>query len=64
MNQQTRKIIGVQARFLLCESCFWCASDVAGGGLIEKCPACKRELYSAPLHEVAFAVHDAKVMRN
>jgi hypothetical protein len=37
--------IAKQARFLLCGSCFWCASAMAGRA-IEKCPACSGRLGS------------------
>ena len=53
MNQMNK--IERQAHFVLCESCFWCASDVAGG-LVEKCPACGGVLFSAPVHEETLVV--------
>jgi hypothetical protein len=28
-------------QFLICESCFWCASILTGGTLLGKCPCCK-----------------------
>ncbi|HXV46159.1 MAG TPA: hypothetical protein VD736_05755 [Nitrososphaera sp.] len=37
--------IARQVRFLLCGSCFWCASSVAGR-TIERCPACSGRLGS------------------
>lgn len=38
--------IARQVRFLLCGSCFWCASALAGGA-VEKCPSCNNMLVSA-----------------
>jgi hypothetical protein len=32
-------------RFLICGTCYWCASSVAGR-MIEKCPACSGRLGS------------------
>lgn len=40
--------IARQVRFLLCSSCFWCASALAGGA-VEKCPACSGGLASVRL---------------
>ena len=38
--------IAKQVRFVLCGSCYWCASALAGRA-IEKCPACSGRLESA-----------------
>lgn len=29
-----------QIRFILCESCFWCASCLNQGIIVDKCPIC------------------------
>lgn len=34
--------------FVICGSCFWCASDLSGAR-IKKCPACKSAVESLPL---------------
>lgn len=33
---------GIQ--FLICESCFWCASILEDGALISRCPCCKSNM--------------------
>jgi hypothetical protein len=40
--------IAMQVRFLLCGSCYWCASSVVDRS-IEKCPACSGRLGSVSL---------------
>jgi hypothetical protein len=46
MNRQmiARKIAR-QVHFVLCGSCYWCASDLAGG-MMDKCPVCSYRLES------------------
>lgn len=34
--------------FLLCNSCYWCATEI-GGRLIESCPACNHRLEPLPI---------------
>ncbi len=34
------KLTFKQPRFLLCSSCFWCASDLNLPGIVERCPSC------------------------
>ena len=34
--------------FLLCNSCYWCASEM-GGRLIKSCPACNHQLEQLPI---------------
>ena len=29
--------------FQICQSCFWCASNLSKGGMMERCPSCKTE---------------------
>jgi hypothetical protein len=39
------------AYFVLCGSCFWCASDLSGGSKIKSCPSCSEDskIESMPL---------------
>jgi hypothetical protein len=38
------------ACFVLCTSCFWCASDLSGGSRVQKCHACDiAKIESIPL---------------
>jgi hypothetical protein len=40
------------AEFLICNSCFWCASILSDNTYSEKCPACKSlRLESTPISE-------------
>lgn len=39
-----------QIHFVLCGSCLWCASDMAGGA-IERCPACGKAVGAMPLQQ-------------
>jgi hypothetical protein len=34
---------GYITQFVICESCFWCAS-IFGGALVGKCPCCKSSM--------------------
>lgn len=36
--------------FLLCNSCYWCASEIGGVG-IRKCPSCKHAVEPVPIVE-------------
>lgn len=38
-----------QIHFVLCGSCFWCASDMAGA--IERCPACGEAVGAMPVRQ-------------
>ena len=42
-HQKTKTIRKYQdAQFLICNSCFWCASNLAGNlNHVENCPACR-----------------------
>jgi hypothetical protein len=31
-------------QFLICESCFWCASILRGSTLVGRCPCCKSSM--------------------
>ncbi|TLY11548.1 MAG: hypothetical protein E6K85_01225 [Thaumarchaeota archaeon] len=33
-----------RTEFLICESCFWCASILRGGTLVGRCPCCKSNM--------------------
>ena len=33
-----------RTEFLICESCFWCASILRGGTLVGRCPSCKSNM--------------------
>jgi hypothetical protein len=53
----------VRARFVICNDCFWCASQVMSRNLLERCPVCKKSnLESMPvfLDEAYFFYRDEK----
>jgi hypothetical protein len=35
---------GQRTQFLICESCFWCASILEGGRPVGRCPRCKSSM--------------------
>ena len=40
-DRDNKKELSRQIHFLLCESCFWCASDISSKNIsIAKCPNC------------------------
>jgi hypothetical protein len=41
-----------QIYFLLCSTCYWCASDISGKSKFTKCPSCNSvEVESMPLFD-------------
>jgi hypothetical protein len=47
-HQKTNTIRGSHdAQFLICNSCFWCASDLSRNRPIENCPACRSDRMEA-----------------
>ena len=41
-----------QIYFLLCSTCYWCASDISGKSKFTKCPSCNSvEVESMPLSD-------------
>jgi hypothetical protein len=39
-----------QVHFLLCNTCYWCASDIGGESKFTKCPSCNSvEVESMPI---------------
>ena len=33
-----------KVQFMICDSCFWCASILANGSAIDRCPCCKSDM--------------------
>lgn len=53
----------VRARFVICNDCFWCASQVMAGNVLDRCPDCKKpSLETMPvfLDEAYFFYRDEK----
>lgn len=53
----------MRARFVICNDCFWCASQVMTGNVLDRCPDCKKpNLETMPvfLDEAYFFYRDDK----
>ena len=53
----------VRANFVICNDCFWCASQIMAGNALERCPQCKKsnlETMPVSLNEAYFFYRDEK----
>jgi hypothetical protein len=53
----------MRARFLICNDCFWCASQIVTGNALDRCPDCKKsslEMMPIFLDEAYFFCRDER----
>lgn len=63
LKPEKRLHYNVRANFVICNDCFWCASQIMTGNALERCPQCKKsnlETMPVSLDEAYFFYRDEK----